>query len=86
MKSCLNGIIMPPYNIYNIKYLQFSFIVPRQGFSAKRTEKNESCVHFIAIVASKDHIFSSTISRRLPLPTNHPNRTLYCKYAKTLKA
>lgn len=79
MKSCLNGSIIPLYNIYNIEYLQFSLIVPRQSFSEKRTEKNENCVCFVAILASKDQIFSSTISHRLPLPTNLPPvPTTYC--------
>lgn len=59
---------MPPYNIYNIRYLQFSLTAPHQGFSGK----SEDCVYLTAILASKDHIFSTAISHHLPLPINHP--------------
>lgn len=92
MKSCLNGSIIPPSGSYNSKYLQFGLIVPRQSFSAKKrkTEKNEHCVYFVAILASKDqilfffHRFSPSSSS--DKPSSHPNRTLYGKYAETLKA
>lgn len=89
MKSCLNESIIPLYNIYNTKYPQFRLIVPRQSFSAGWTEKDEDCVHFVAVLASKDQIFffhhflpssfSSDTSCR-------PNCILYCQYAKPLKA
>lgn len=67
-----------------------SLIVPRQSFSAKKkTEKNEHCVYFVAILASKDRIFffhHFSLSSSSDKPSSHPNHILYGKYAKTLKA